>query len=117
VIAGQKHSTATLAADEVTPLAVVGGLVLWLLMFAFGRCGRPAAASDGARRPTPGGWPRFPEYVVARRYAVSGTAPSGSVQVARPTLDGGESQSDGALSMSFVNCVANCSPIYNKQGY
>ncbi len=23
---------------------------------------------------TPGGWPRFPEYVVARRYAVSGTA-------------------------------------------
>ena len=27
-----------------------------------------------ARPPTPGGWPRFPDYVVARRYAVSGTA-------------------------------------------
>jgi len=35
---------------------------------------------------TPGGWPRFPEYVVARRYAVSGTALSRSVRVARPTV-------------------------------
>jgi hypothetical protein len=29
--------------------------------------------------PMPGSWLRFPEYVVARRHAVSGTAPSGSV--------------------------------------
>jgi hypothetical protein len=36
--------------------------------------------------PTPGGCPRFPEYVVARRYAVSGTALSRSVRVARPTV-------------------------------
>jgi hypothetical protein len=42
--------------------------------------------ADGARRPTPGGWPRFPEYVVTRRYAVSGTALSRSVRVARPTV-------------------------------
>jgi len=35
---------------------------------------------------TPGDWPRFPEYVVARRHAVSGTAPSRSVRVARPTV-------------------------------
>ena len=31
VIARHRHSPATLAANEVTPLAVVGGLVLWLL--------------------------------------------------------------------------------------
>jgi hypothetical protein len=35
---------------------------------------------------TPGGWPRLAEYVVARRYAVSGTAPSESVRVTRPTV-------------------------------
>jgi hypothetical protein len=33
-----------------------------------------------------GDWPRFPEYVVARRYAVSGTALCRSVRVARPTV-------------------------------
>jgi hypothetical protein len=32
------------------------------------------------------GWPRLAEYVVARRYAVSGTAVSRSVRVARPTV-------------------------------
>ena len=35
---------------------------------------------------TPGGWPRFTEYVAARRYAVTGTAPSRSVRVTRPTV-------------------------------
>jgi hypothetical protein len=45
----------------------------------------PRGSALGAP-PTPGDWPRFPEYVVARRYAVSGTAPSRSVRVARPTV-------------------------------
>lgn len=36
--------------------------------------------ADGARRPTPVDCPRFPGYVVARRYAVSGTALSQSVR-------------------------------------
>jgi hypothetical protein len=39
-----------------------------------------------ARPPTPGDWPRFPEYVAARRYAVSGTTPSRSARVTRPTV-------------------------------
>jgi hypothetical protein len=39
-----------------------------------------------ARRPTLGNSPRFPEHVAARRYAVSGTALSRSVRVARPTV-------------------------------
>ena len=39
----------------------------------------PRGSALGAP-PTPGDWPRSPEYVVARRYAVSGTAPSRSVQ-------------------------------------
>jgi hypothetical protein len=47
---------------------------------------RPAARSALGAPTTRGGWPRFPEYVVARRYAVSGTAPSRSVRVARPTV-------------------------------
>src|SRR5689334_1216076 len=42
-------------------------------------------------RPCPAGWrpgdrPRFPEYVAAYRYAVSGTALGRSVRVARPTV-------------------------------
>jgi hypothetical protein len=45
----------------------------------------PRGSALGAP-PTPGDWPRFPEYVVARRYAVSGTALSRSVQVTRPTV-------------------------------
>ena len=45
----------------------------------------PRGSALGAP-PTPGDWPRFPEYVVARRYAVSGTAVGRSVRVARPTV-------------------------------
>ena len=45
VIARHKHSTATLAADEVTPLAVVGGLVLWLLRLTLA----PASTLAGFR--------------------------------------------------------------------
>ena len=45
----------------------------------------PRGSALGAT-PTPGDWPRFPEYVTARRYAVSGTARSRSVRVARPTV-------------------------------
>jgi hypothetical protein len=45
----------------------------------------PRGSALGAP-PTPGDWPRFPEYVVARRYAVSGTALGRSVLVARPTV-------------------------------
>jgi len=49
-----------------------------------GVCSAPAASvcralprgSALGAAPTPGDWPRFPEYVVARRYAVSGTAPN-----------------------------------------
>jgi hypothetical protein len=37
-------------------------------------------------RSTPGSSPRFPEYVVARRYAVSATALCRSVRVVRPTV-------------------------------
>jgi hypothetical protein len=33
-----------------------------------------ARGADGARRPPPGGWPRFPAPVAARRHAVTGTA-------------------------------------------
>jgi len=49
-------------------------------------CSLSRGGADGARRPTPGDWPRFPEYVVARRYAVSGTALCQSVWVSRPTV-------------------------------
>ncbi len=35
---------------------------------------------------TPGSWPRLAEYVVARRYAVSGTALGRLVRVDRPTV-------------------------------
>jgi hypothetical protein len=49
------------------------------------RCALPHGSALGAP-PTPGGQPRFPGYVVARRYAVSGTAPPRSVRVARPTV-------------------------------
>ncbi len=45
VIARHKHLNATLAADEVTPLAVVGGLVLWLLRLALA----PASTLAGFR--------------------------------------------------------------------
>jgi hypothetical protein len=45
----------------------------------------PRGSALGAP-PTPGDWPRFSEYVVARRYAVSGTALSRSVLVACPTV-------------------------------
>jgi hypothetical protein len=45
-------------------------------------------SADGARRPTPGSSPCFPEYVVARRYAGSGTAPSRLVRVAHPPPPG-----------------------------
>jgi hypothetical protein len=43
-------------------------------------------SADGRGGPTPGDRSRFPGYVVARRYAVSGTARSRSVRVARPTV-------------------------------
>jgi hypothetical protein len=45
----------------------------------------PRGSTLGALQ-TPDGWPRFAEYVVARRYAASGTALSQSVRVARPTV-------------------------------
>jgi hypothetical protein len=45
----------------------------------------PRGSALGAP-PTPGDSPCFPGYVDARRYAVSGTARSRSVPVARPTV-------------------------------
>jgi hypothetical protein len=50
------------------------------------RPGSASAITQATRRPTPGDWPRFPAYVVARRHAVSDAAPGESVQVARPTV-------------------------------
>jgi len=45
VIARHKHLNESLAADEVTPLAVVGGLVLWLLRLSLA----PASTLGGFR--------------------------------------------------------------------
>ena len=51
------------------------------------RPGRRSAARERSGRATDAGrLARFPEYVVARRYAVSGTAVGRSVRVARPTV-------------------------------
>ena len=47
---------------------------------------RPAARERSRRATDAGRLARFPEYVVARRYAVSGTAVGRSVRVARPTV-------------------------------
>jgi hypothetical protein len=44
-IARHKHLTVTLAADEVTPLAVLGGLTLWLLRLSLA----PASTLAGFR--------------------------------------------------------------------
>ena len=44
-IARHKHLNVTLAADEITPLAVLGGLVLWLLRLALA----PASTLAGFR--------------------------------------------------------------------
>jgi hypothetical protein len=45
VIARHKHPNVTLAADDVTPLAVLGGLVLWLLRLSLA----PASTLAGFR--------------------------------------------------------------------
>jgi hypothetical protein len=52
VIARHQHLNVSLAADEVTPLAVVGGLVLWLLRLSLG------APVDARRIPRLGAGPQ-----------------------------------------------------------
>ena len=63
---------------------------------------RPAARERSGRAPpTPGDWPRFPEYVVARRYAVR-------LDGADSRLGANPAAVDNALPMTAVDCSSLC---------
>jgi hypothetical protein len=53
VIARHKHSNVTLAVEEVTPLAVVGGLVLWLLRLTLAPASTLAGSAPGCSKSAP----------------------------------------------------------------
>lgn len=60
----------------------------------------PRGSALGAT-PTPGDWPRFPEYVVARRYAVR-------LDGADSRLGANPAAVDNALPMTAVDCSSLC---------